>query len=334
MIVTVDVGASKVRAGLFSQDPISSDAIYNRYLTSQWSGLVPLLRAFVDESGGPEVHQIVVGVAGPVVGTKASMTNLAWEFDCHEIQRAFPTANVALVNDLVAHGYGTLELNAADLIEVKPGNHRPGNRALIAAGSGLGECLIFWDGAAHTPTPSEGGHADFAPRDDIQIELLRFLQRRHPAHVSWERVISGNYGFQNLYSFLVSRGMSKVEDIENAISERLPLGPLVHAFAEKGDPTVLATIALFFDLYAAEAGNLALKTFAVDGVYISGGVARKLQEWLDLEHFSKVFASKGRMSDLLADIPVYLVTDPNSAVKGLAAYARREIGTENSSRFI
>jgi glucokinase len=197
-----------------------------------------------------------------------------------------------------------------------------GNRALIAAGTGLGEALLIWDGRSHTPYPSEGGHADYAPRNEDEIDLLRFLKQKYNGRVSYERVISG-MGLTGIYEFLREvRGM----DEPNWLAERMaaaddPNAVITElALAAKSEICEKA-LDMFVSAYGAEAGNIALKLLSVGGVYVGGGIAPRILEKLKDGTFLKAFTDKGRMSQLLINMPVRVILETRAALLGAAAYA-------------
>jgi glucokinase len=230
---------------------------------------------------------------------------------------------VKLLNDLEAMGYGMLYLRPEELLPLNPHARprRDGNIAVIAAGTGLGEGMLYWDGQRYHPLASEGGHADFAPRTDQEIELLRWLRARH-GHVSYERVLSGP-GLYNVFSFLRERGaaretpalagrLKEVEDPNIAITELGVAG---------ADPLCVATLDLFGTLYGAEAGNLALKCLALGGVFVGGGIATHLVSVLQNGCFLRGFLDKGRFDSLLQDLAVHAALNPNAGLLGAAHYA-------------
>jgi glucokinase len=198
-----------------------------------------------------------------------------------------------------------------------------GNRGLIAAGTGLGEALLIWDAAmrSHKPVASEGGHCDFAARNDREIALLNYLRNKLSGHVSWERVVSGQ-GMQNIYTYL--RDVEKMEE-PAWLQERMKAEDPNKAIGECGmdgsSPLCAETLATFASAYGAEAGNVALKVLAVGGVYLGGGIAPKARPLLEAGGFMQAFLDKGRMSPVLEAMPVRIILDETCALKGAAAYA-------------
>jgi glucokinase len=260
-----------------------------------------------------------------VVDGRARATNLPWSVDSVSLREVLHVDHVLLLNDLEATAYGIATLTPEQLHAVNAGICKPGNMALIAAGTGLGEAALHWDGQQHWPSPSEGGHCDFSPRDSLEIELLEWLIAQF-GHVSWERVLSGP-GLTNLYAFLRETGKAP----ENpAVAQRMTTTDPNAIITELGlagsDRLCAQTLDLFVTLYGSEAGNLALKALSLGGVYIGGGIAPRIVRKFSEPAFFEAFQEKGRMRELLVTMPVYVILDPNTGLYGAAAYALRSRG--------
>jgi glucokinase len=230
--------------------------------------------------------------------------------------------HVFLINDLEANGYGIAELSADQIFTLSEGDARQmGNRALIAAGTGLGEGFLVWNGHHHIPYPSEGGHADYAPRNEDEIDLLRFLRQKYNGRISFERVVSG-MGLSNIYEFLREvRGMEEPAWLAKRIAIEDPNAVITElALAAKSEICEKA-MDMFVSAYGAEAGNLALKVLSVGGLYVGGGIAPRILEKLKDGAFMKAFIDKGRLSQLLVNMPVRVILESRSALMGAAAYA-------------
>ena len=285
-----------------------------------YSGLEEIVKEFL---GAQKVTAACFGVPGPVRNGRLRLTNLPWTLDSHELSVNLGINHVFLINDLEANGYGVAELSADQIYTLSEGDtSQIGNRALIAAGTGLGEALLIWDGRSHTPYPSEGGHADYAPRNEDEIDLLRFLKQKYNGRISYERVISG-MGLTGIYEFLREvRGM----DEPNWLAERMaaaddPNAVITElALAAKSEICEKA-LDMFVSAYGAEAGNIALKLLSVGGVYVGGGIAPRILEKLKDGTFLKAFTDKGRMSQLLINMPVRVILETRAALLGAAAYA-------------
>lgn len=256
-----------------------------------------------------------------MVDGRCTATNLPWVVDEASLAAGIPARRVKLLNDLEATGYGILELPPPSLAPLQTGAPRQGNMVLIAAGTGLGEALLIWDGARHRVVASEGGHADFAPRTDLEMELFRFL-RREFGRVSYERVLSGP-GLTNIYRFLrASDGGAEPDWLRARMDAGDPSAVVAEVALAERDPRAVHALDMFVSIYGAEAGNLALKALAVGGVFVGGGIGPKVREKLEDGRFIAAFRDKGRFADLMATIPVHLALEPRAALLGAAAVAR------------
>jgi glucokinase len=264
-------------------------------------------------------------VAGAVIEGKARTTNLPWQLDEKDLARAIGAPVAKLLNDLEAAAYGMLYLRSDELCILNPGSQpkRKGNVAVIAAGTGLGEAMLYWDGRRHNPLASEGGHADFAPQTDQEIELLRYLRDKYNGHVSFERVLSGP-GYMNIYSFLRDRGYyPEPAWLAEKLKTGIPSATITQLGMAGEDPLCVATNDLFTSLYGAEAGNLALKCVAVGGVFVGGGIAPKMLGALQKGNFLRGFTSKGRFSELMKNVEVSVALNPRAPLIGAAHFALR-----------
>jgi glucokinase len=262
-------------------------------------------------------------VPGPVRHGRLRLTNLPWTLDSRELSLALAIQHVFLINDLEANGYGIAELTSDQVYTLADGDPgQIGNRALIAAGTGLGEGLLIWNGHQHIPYPSEGGHADFAPRNEDEIDLLRFLKQKYNGRISWERVISG-MGMTNIYEFL--RDVRGVEEpvwlAEEIASVEDPNRVITESGLAARSELCEKTLDMLVSAYGAEAGNLALKVMSVGGLYVGGGIGPRIIEKLKDGTFMKAFTDKGRLSQLLINMPVRVILESRAAVLGAAAYA-------------
>ena len=328
MILAGDIGGTKTTLALFAsrreppgfeRDPGAVET-YDSRAYARFDGIV---QDFCDRHR-PKLRAGCIGIAGPVRANRCAATNLPWTLDGGELARDLGLGELTLLNDLEAVGYGLDLLRADEICELQAGAADPvGNRAVIAAGTGLGEAGLFWDGIAHRPFATEGGHADFAPKNELEIELLRFLQREH-GRVSWERVVSGP-GLIDLHRFLSQSGRFALADEPPEIAGEIQQGDPAAAIsrhAAAGKSALCArTLELFLELYAAEAGNLALKLMATGGLYVGGGIAPKNLDWLASGTFIEAFCAKGRMRPVLESIPVRVVLNEQTALLGAARHA-------------
>ena len=268
------------------------------------------------------------GVAGPVINNRCHTTNLPWVVDGPTIATQFSVPKVLLLNDLEATAYGILLLKP-DEVEVLNAGSPPKKQqalALIAAGTGLGESILFWDGAQYRPMPSEGGHADFAPNSDNEIELLRYLRSSY-LHVSYERILSGP-GLHAIYDYLRDTKKNEPTWLAEKIKVEDPAATIAEAGLKEQAEIAKQALELFASIYGAEAGNLALKAMALDGVYIGGGIAPKLLAKLKDGTFMKSFTNKGRYKRLMSAIPVKVVMNDKTALLGAASVAAKLAGPE------
>lgn len=321
MILAGDVGGTSTRLARFGSD--SAAARPEREWigrSADFESLTALVRDFLGAEPAPDVA--VFGIAGPVVGNTCTATNLAWRIDGDAMGRALGIPRVLLINDLEAAGHGLDDLRPTELETLQPGTPLPGNRALIAAGTGLGQAVLAHTGSGWTPLATEGGHVDFAPGDAFEDELLVWLRARHGGHVSWERVLSGP-GLADLYRFHSATGRGQEPAGFDALFAAAPdPAARVTESAAAGNERARMTIERFVRLYGAQAGNLALQTLAVAGVYVGGGIAPRLLPDLRAGGFLAAFRDKGRLAPLLARIPVTVILDDRAALWGAAAVGR------------
>ena len=261
------------------------------------------------------------GIAGPVIDNHSQTTNLPWIIDGPTIAKQFEIPRVQLLNDLEATAYGVLWLRPDELEVLNVGNP-PKKRqalALIAAGTGLGEAILFWDGKSYRPMPSEGGHADFAPNNDQEIELLRYLRGQY-LHVSYERILSGP-GLHAVYEFLRDTKKNEPTWLAEKIKVGNPAAEIAQAGLQGQAEIAKQALELFATIYGAEAGNLALKALSLDGVYVGGGIAPKLIAKLQDGTFMKAFTNKGRYKRLMTHMPVKVIMNQQTALLGAASVA-------------
>lgn len=326
IVLASDIGGTKTNLALFSVEGDALTPVVKKSFASRdYPGLEPLLREFLTDHNAP-VRSACFGVAGPVVDGRCKTPNLPWVLDRREISRFLRLDSVALINDLEATAYGVLILGAGEFEVLNEGLSRTeGNKALIAAGTGLGEAILYWDGSGCRPSASEGGHADFAPRTPREIRLLRYLMARF-GRVSYERVVSGP-GLLSIYHFLKdSRRFKEPPWLKKRLAQGDPAA-VISEVALAGEVKIcVEALDLFVSLYGAEAGNLALKAKAIQGVYVGGGIAPKILKKLKDGTFMRAFTDKGRYSDFLSAIPVQVVLNEETALLGAAHYAAFRLG--------
>ncbi len=273
---------------------------------------------------GPDAAPIAAaafGIAGPVVDDAVVTTNLPWHIRASALRTKLGTPHVRLLNDLEATAYGALVLPADKLHALNVGVARTGNRAVIAAGTGLGQALLFWDGARHVPVATEGGHTDFAPRDAVEHDLLRWLERKYDGHVSYERTVSG-HGLVNIFTFLDEHAHMPVSaETRRRLEHEDPAKVIGELGTTGACATAVAAVERFVGIYGAQAGNLALTVMATGGVYVGGGIVNKMFAAMTNGAFVRAFTAKGRYERLMSEIPVWIIRDPDAGLHGAAHVA-------------
>ena len=325
MILAGDVGGTKVHLALYNfaggrLKPVRDE----KFPAHEFASLDAVVERFFSAKSDErkEIAAACFGCPGPVRNGRLKLTNLPWTLDERDLQRSLSIEHIFLINDLEANGYGIPELAPESIFSLHAGDAAAvGHRGLIAAGTGLGEALLIWDGKTHRPIPSEGGHCDFAARDDREIALLNYLRGTLKGRVSWERVVSG-IGIKNIYAFL--RDVEKLEEpawLRERMAAEDP-NAVIGKCAEDGSSALcFETMKIFAAAYGAEAGNIALKVLAMGGIYLGGGIAPKMLKTLQSGGFVQAFMDKGRMSPLLESIPVRVILDETCALLGAAAFA-------------
>ncbi len=290
-----------------------------RYPSRDYNTLDGLLRRYMADTGAA-CDAAALAIAGPVQDGRSRTTNLPWEVDAAALQQGLGLAEVRLLNDLEAVAWGVGALSAEDFAVIHPGDpDGVGNACVVAAGTGLGEAGLYWDGQRHHPFATEGGHTDFAPSDEREFALYRFLQRTY-GHVSWERVACGT-GIGNLHAFLLEyRGADLPPWLGEAMAAGDPSAAIAAAAAEARCPICVEAVDLFARLYGREAGNMALKHLALGGVWLGGGVAPKNLDLLRASGFVAAFLDKGRMAPLVERMPVRVILEPRTPLFGAARF--------------
>jgi glucokinase len=325
MILAGDVGGTKVHLALYNRVegryfPVRDE----KFPAHEFSGLEGVVQQFL-RKGTEDKRDITAacfGCPGPVREGRLKLTNLPWTLDTRDLERTLGIPHIFLINDLEANGYGIPQLAPDNVFTLHPGDPAAvGHQGLIAAGTGLGQALLIWNGASHTPIPSEGGHCDFAARTDREVALLQYLRRTLNGRVSFERVVSG-LGIKNIYAYL--RDVERLDEPQ-WLRERLAAddpNAVIGQCAEDGSSWIcFETMKIFAAAYGAECGNVALKVLSMGGIYLGGGIPPKALKTLQNGAFMQAFLDKGRLSPLLQSIPVRVILDDRCALLGAAAYA-------------
>jgi glucokinase len=323
LLLAGDIGGTKTSLALYTTKAGLRAPLADATLPSSgYPGLSSLVLEFL-ASTGQHPDRACFGVAGPVVDGRVSITNLPWVIDERELERTLNVSPVRLLNDLesIANAIPSLRADDLHVINDAPAEET-GAIAVVAPGTGLGEAFLTWDGERYLAQPSEGGHADFAPTNPLEVGLLKYLWERYE-HVSYERVCSG-LGIPNIYAYLRDCGYAPepqwlAEKLANA-SDPTPI--IVNTALDESLPCelCLGTLDTFVSILGAEAGNLALNTLATGGVYLGGGIPPRILPALERAHFMRSFYNKGRFSEFLARIPVHVIMNPKVALLGAAAF--------------
>ena len=338
MILAGDVGGTKVHLALYNFENGRLKPVRDqKFPAAEFDQLEHVVQHFLSETDGhaaedpKDIVAACFGCPGPVRDGKIKLTNLPWSLDARDLRVSLGIEHIFLLNDLEANGYGIPELAKESIFVLHEADSSAvGHRGLIAAGTGLGEALLIWDGKhRHIPIPSEGGHCDFAARTDQEIALLQYLRRELKGRVSFERVVSG-IGIKNIYAFL--KDDQKMEEpawLRDRIASEDP-NAVIGECAENGSSELChETMQVFAAAYGAETGNIALKVLAAGGMYLGGGIAPKILKTLKSGAFTQAFLDKGRLTPVLEAIPVRVILDDTCALLGAAAYAEVR-ASENS----
>jgi glucokinase len=292
-----------------------------RFVSNDFAGFTELLAGFLNSL--PEdclpITSACLAVAGPVTGRTASVTNLPWRIDADALCELLPLMQVTLINDFAAVGEGIACLTEDDLLILQAGRSEPdAPRAVIGAGTGLGQAYMTPQQDGWQVWATEGGHTDFAPSDALQQQLLDYLLQQY-VHVSYERLVSG-MGLENIYQFLAG-----LHDLPVNVDMNSDRAAQISQLGAIGDPLAQQTMRLFVEIYGAQAGNLALTVMPRAGLYLAGGIAMKNQSWFEDGSFMQAFLAKGRMQPLLENIPVYLIRSADTGLRGAALLARKAL---------
>jgi glucokinase len=323
ILLAGDVGGTNTRLGIFSKEKgLRSPVVTADFRSKLFPDFITIVREFLN-GVNISTDAACFGVAGPVMKGSAKITNLPWVIDEKKLGNELRLPFVRLLNDIEAIAYALPLLEPSDVHRLNEGNAvSEGNLAVVAPGTGLGEAFLTWDGTRYRGHASEGGHADFAPSDDLERELMIYLKEKL-GHVSYESVCSGP-GILNIYCFLREKCYAKEPSwlSERMLGENDPVPTIIESALDRVHRCDLCTMTLnvFVSILGAEAGNLALKVMATNGVYLGGGIPRRILPFLENGRFMKSFRHKGRMSDLVSRIPIFVILNPRIALLGAAGY--------------
>ncbi|MFM8717639.1 MAG: glucokinase [Spartobacteria bacterium] len=321
LILAGDIGGTKTNLALFGVAGNSLSILREqRFPSTGYPGLNAMIREFLGHDA-PPVLAAGFGVPGVVSDGRAKPTNLTWGVDAAEIAGEFGIPHVLVLNDLEANAHGIAHLKASDFAVVQKGApNAKGNRCVVSPGTGLGQAGLYWDGRKHHVWACEGGHADFAPRNDLEIALLQYLIKQF-GHVSAERVASG-MGIENIYKFLRDTGRGTELPAVAEKMKETDAGVVISKYANSGEcPMCAKTLDIFVNCLGAEASNMALKTMSTGGVFLGGGIPAKLLSHIQSVAFLHAFNDKGRLSSVMENMPVLVILNDQAALLGAAYHA-------------
>jgi glucokinase len=324
LILAGDLGGTNFRVAVFRNDAQMTRLHFAKFRSADHSSLEEMVGLFLkDLKLESLLRTACFGVPGPNIAGVVTASNLGWKIEINALPKLIGIPRVEVLNDLESTAYGLAALRQTDLAPLQAGSgSHAGNQCVIAPGTGLGEAGLFWDGTRHTPWASEGGHADFAPCDDLQHDLLNFLRSEYGS-VSFERVVSG-MGIANIYRFLrdTGRGVENTS-VAREIMEHDAAAVIDKHAADGSCPLCISTMDLFVRTLGAEASNLALKTMATGGVFLGGGIPPKILPLLRRPLFLESFLNKGRLRPLLETMSINVVLNDETALLGSARNALR-----------
>ncbi|MBU0720675.1 glucokinase [bacterium] len=323
LVLAGDIGGTKTNLALYKSFEGKLEIIEQaQFWSRDFLSFTDVVELFQSRYSPKQIDAACFGIAGPVIEGRCITTNLPWDIKTDDLKRYLGTERIRLLNDLEATAYGMLNLDEEQFIHLNPhARSVDANRCVIAAGTGLGEAILFYDGKEYHPIGSEGGHSDFAPLSEQQDALLQWMRKRYTEHVSFERILSGP-GIFTLYEFLLESGFAPEPQRMKEIPEDADKSATISACAlEDNDPLCMETLKLFCEIYGAEAGNLALKTMSLGGVYIGGGIAAKILPVLTKSSFMDAFINKGRFKEMLRGMDVKISLNEKTALLGSAHFA-------------
>lgn len=320
MILAADIGGTKTRLALFD---LKGNILREAQLPSKdFANFSDLLKSFLPRR--EDIVSACLAIAGPVYERKCKATNLPWIVSADDLEKETKIPRIDLINDLEANAWGLKVLKQDEFFILNEGRSMQGNQAMVSAGTGLGEAGIYWDGKMHYPFACEGGHCDFGPTSQEELDLLVYMMKKY-GHVSYERVVSGP-ALYDLYRFFIDTGREKETDgIARLLAEKDPPKVITEAAVAGSCAVCVRTCELFVSLYGAEASNAALKFFSIGGVFLGGGIAPRLLPFFKKGIFMKAFLDKGRFATLLSQIPVKIVLNDKAALLGAFRFAMERV---------
>jgi glucokinase len=333
MILAGEIGATGTRLAAFEKEGSRLQLVVEKtYMSQEHGSLSEIIAAFINAEG-IAARSACFGVAGPVRRGRSKISNLPWVIDSRDLAKQLKLDSVGMINDLEAYAYGIDGLDSKDFVTLNAGSEdAEGNRAVISARTGLGVAGLYWDGFRHHPFACEGGHSDFAPRNALEMELLAYLQKKY-GRISYERLLSGP-GIKNIYDFLRdARKADEPQWLKDQIAAAPDPPAVISQLAQEGKAAICdQTLSIFVSIYGAETGNCALNFLSTGGIFIGGSVAAKNVPKMKDPIFMESFLDKGRMVDLLKEIPVTIVLNDDSGIIGAARYTLIEKAFRTAKR--
>ncbi len=319
MLLAGDVGGTKTRLALYTLDGDLTAQSRATFKSARYASLEAIVEEFLAQAPAM-VERAVFGVAGPIAHGESTITNLPWVIREATLQEAFGFQEVKLLNDLEATAYGVPKLSPSDLFLINEAPPQDGTKVVVAPGTGLGEAVLFFKDGQYHVNASEGGHVDFGPTNLLEMRLLRHLMGKF-GHVSYERICSGT-GIPVIYAFLKKQRLAReTPEMRRALKKAVDPTPIIVQNAIDGKCELsIATLNTFVSILGAEAGNFALKVMARGGVYLGGGIPPRILTKLSDGTFMASFVNKGRFAQMLAQIPVYVILNDQTALFGSACY--------------
>lgn len=320
MYLAGDIGGTKTNLALFEEGSFAPKNL-KTYHSGQYPDLKSIVLEYEKEVSLDQVSMACFAIAGPVQNGVCKATNLPWIVEADDLAKTTKLPQVFLINDLEANAHALAILPEENLVQLYAGKgKKQGNQAVVSPGTGLGEAGLFWDGKTHHPFASEGGHCEFGPRDEVQIDLARYLMRRF-GHASYERILSGP-GLNNLYEFF--RDELKREEPKKLRTGEDPAKVITEYAVNKESELCIDTMHLFVSILGSEASNTVLKYMALGGLFLGGGIPPKILPFLKEKSFLEGFFDKGRFRPLLEEVPIFVISDDKAALKGSAQFCNKK----------
>ncbi|MEE9355242.1 MAG: glucokinase [Methylococcaceae bacterium] len=331
MILSGDLGGTKSLLAIYEdQDDDLVSIQEGAFPSQQYQTIEALLKDALKAFKVTKINAVCLGVAGPVIHGDCQTTNLPWKIKKSSLQALFSSDNIFLLNDLEATGWGVLTAPNSQFVDLNfqaKNSSTTSNKAVLSAGTGLGEAIMPWHGNYHEVMATEGGHTDFGPNDDFEMALLNFLRKKHSGHISYERIVSGA-GLYSLYEFIVqSEKAMTLPDTQQLMQQKDPAAVIGERGLAGSDKACQLALQRFARIYGAEAGNLALKCLPYGGLYLGGGISIKILPVLQQPFFMEGFLNKGRYTELLRRVPVKVCLNPGIAQLGAAHFASQYFST-------